>query len=168
MKEEEDELSQATVVLCVCAEHTEFLPRTPHKCCESDTASASQRPTTDSPVALSCLLLASPLLHAVNIQWNMSKFELIRQLRQRHEDIRESVDKTMNELNSLIDSREPDHPGNWYLEKLVNVLRVQQKLLDNRMTAAVGSMNDNTTDLVHKDMDRVEQLISEIRTKASV
>lgn len=97
----------------------------------------------------------------------MSKFELIRQLRQRHEDIRESVEKTMSELTSLIDSRESD-PGNWYLEKLVNVLRVQQKLLDNRMTAAVGSMNDNNADLVYKDMDRVEQLISEIRSKASV
>jgi hypothetical protein len=96
----------------------------------------------------------------------MSKFEMLRQLRQRHEDIRENVEKTMNDLNNRIDSCESD-PGNWYLEKLVNVLRVQQKLLDNRMTSSIGSASENT-EVVHKELDRVEQLIKEIRLKSSL
>ena len=96
----------------------------------------------------------------------MSKFELLRRLRQRHEGIRESVEKTMSDLNDRIDASDAD-PGNWYLEKLVNVLRVQQKLLDNRMTSSIACTSEHM-DLAHKDMDRVEQLISEIRSKSSL
>lgn len=95
----------------------------------------------------------------------MSKFEMIRRLRQRHEGIKENVEKTMSDLNHRIDSCDSD-PGNWYLEKLVNVLRVQEKLLDNRMTSSIGG-SDNV-DLVNKELDRVEQLITEIRSKSSL
>ena len=70
----------------------------------------------------------------------------------------------MSDLTKRIDSCDTD-PGNWYLEKLVNVLRVQQKLLDNRMTSSIASASEHM-ELAHKDMDRVEQLISEIRTKS--
>ena len=95
----------------------------------------------------------------------MSKFEMLRRLRQRHEGIRENVEKTMSDLNHRIDSCDTD-PGNWYLEKLVNILRVQQKLLDNRMTSSIGSANSENMDLVTKELDRVEQLITEIRSKS--
>lgn len=92
----------------------------------------------------------------------MSKFEAIRKLRQRHDAVNESVARTMQDLNQKIESDESD-PNNWYREKLYNVLQVQQKLLDNRMTSSIGSANE---DILRQEMDRVEQLVTEIRSKS--
>lgn len=96
----------------------------------------------------------------------MSKLDGIRKLRQRHDCINNSVDSTMSDLNHMVDSHHDD-PNNWYLEKLVNVLRVQQKILDNRMTSNIGSVSGNT-DLLNKELDMMERLVTEVRSKSNL
>lgn len=51
----------------------------------------------------------------------------------------------------------------WYLEKLLNVLNVQEKLLDNRI-GCTFQKNENYADIMNQ-MDKLESMIKEIEEK---
>jgi hypothetical protein len=108
-----------------------------------------------------------------------SKFAQLQVLRKRHEGIRDQVKKTTEDLKEKIDSAVlseeilPDcnvnqpKDGIWYWEKLINVLNVQDKLLDNKMNAVFGSSSTDF-DTINRDLDHVEKLVTEIRSKSSL
>lgn len=116
-----------------------------------------------------------------------TRFAQVQILRKRHEEIRQKVKRTREDLQDKIDSvsssiestasdaSNDSHPstatgsGNnnqaWYWEKLINILTVQSTLLENRMGAALGSSSTDF-DVVSGDLDTVDRLVTEIRSKS--
>lgn len=108
-----------------------------------------------------------------------TKFAQLQVLRKRHEGIRDQVKQTTDNLQDKIDSvllsenilpnsgvNQPKD-GVWYWEKLINVLNVQDKLLENKMNAAFGSSSTDF-DTINHDLDHVEKLVAEVRAKSSL
>lgn len=108
-----------------------------------------------------------------------TKFAQLQGLRKRHEDIREKVKRTVEDLQDKIESASltenivpasgvnQPKDGIWYWEKLINVLHVQDKLLENKMNAAFGSSSTDF-DSINRDLDYVEKLVLEVRSKSSL
>ncbi|KAI1286354.1 hypothetical protein HDE_11107 [Halotydeus destructor] len=105
--------------------------------------------------------------------------ELLRaseQVRTRHALLKEMSKRTKQELEdkvSLGSRTSPDSVDDserlrkdcWYLDKLLNVLNVQEKLMDNRVGCTFQS-SDNYADIMQQ-LDKLEKLIKEIELKCS-
>lgn len=100
-------------------------------------------------------------------------------IRTRHQDLKEMAKKTRADLESKVevsssssyDSMSEDQKKSvWYLEKLLNVLNIQEKLLDNRMGSTFHHSSksyESNFDEITRELDKLDDLIQEIIRKTS-
>ena len=106
--------------------------------------------------------------------------KIFEELRQRHQDLKESAKDTRTRLEDKVSTdpetesklSEEEKKNIWYLEKLLNVLNIQEKLLDNRMNSSFGHFSKDTDgsvqfDHVKNELDKLNDLIQEITKKCA-
>ena len=111
--------------------------------------------------------------------------KVFEELRQRHLDLKESAKDTRNRLENKVNTENNEKSGNldkvlseeekkniWYLEKLLNVLNIQEKLLDNRMNSSFGHFSNDAEgnhqfEGIKNELDKLHDLIQEISKKCA-
>lgn len=106
--------------------------------------------------------------------------KIFEELRQRHLELKQSAKDTRSRLEDKVSTTaemesnlsEEEKKSIWYLEKLLNVLNIQEKLLDNRMTSSFGHFSKDTDgngqfDDVNRELDKLHDLIQEITKKCA-
>ena len=117
---------------------------------------------------------------SVNNNNKSSQFAFLKaseEVRSRHSSLKLAAQRCKDQLEVKISSGEvkgddPASPENterakqlWYLEKLANVLNVQEKLLDNRVGCTFRSSEQYVE--IMSELDKFESFVNEITEKCS-
>lgn len=97
------------------------------------------------------------------------------EVRSRHESLKKAAQKVKGDLEAICEQFEVQSVDNnndpkakkiWYLQKLYNILIVQEKLLDNRVGCTFRT-NEHFNQIM-SEIDRFEKLINEIDSKCNL